>query len=43
MPDGTMQKVLDVSKINNIGWKHKISLKDGIIKVINEVKYNNWE
>jgi GDP-L-fucose synthase len=29
-PDGTFRKLLDVSKINRLGWKEKISLKDGI-------------
>jgi GDP-L-fucose synthase len=29
-PDGTPQKLLDVSKINGIGWLAKTSLKDGI-------------
>lgn len=29
-PDGTPQKLLDVSKLNRIGWKHKVSLKEGI-------------
>ena len=29
-PDGTPQKLLDVSKINELGWKSKSSLKDGI-------------
>ena len=29
-PDGTPQKLLDVSKINNVGWKEKTSLKEGI-------------
>ncbi|MDH5560455.1 MAG: GDP-L-fucose synthase [Deltaproteobacteria bacterium] len=29
-PDGTPQKLLDVSKINLLGWKAKIGLKEGI-------------
>ena len=29
-PDGTPQKLLDVTKLYNIGWKHKINLKEGI-------------
>lgn len=29
-PDGNPQKLLDSSKINDLGWKSKISLKEGI-------------
>jgi len=29
-PDGTPQKLLDVTKINNLGWQAKTSLNDGI-------------
>lgn len=29
-PDGTMRKILDSSKINNMGWHPKISLQEGI-------------
>jgi len=31
-PDGTPRKLLDVSKLNALGWKHKISLAEGIKK-----------
>ena len=30
MPDGTFKKMLDVSKINKMGWSHSISLKCGL-------------
>ncbi len=29
-PDGTMRKLTDVSKLNALGWKHSIELKEGI-------------
>jgi len=29
-PDGTPQKLLDVSKIRALGWRHRIDLRDGI-------------
>lgn len=31
-PDGTPQKLLDVSRIHNLGWKHKTKLDEGIEK-----------
>jgi GDP-L-fucose synthase len=30
MPDGTPRKLLDVSKVHGLGWKHKIGLEQGI-------------
>lgn len=32
-PDGTMKKLTDVSKLNDLGWKHKIELDEGIKKI----------
>ena len=42
MPDGVKQKKLDITKLKKLGWKQKISLKDGIQIVINEIskKFN---
>jgi GDP-L-fucose synthase len=37
-PDGTSRKLMDTTKINNLGWKASIKLKEGIIKTIQEVK-----
>lgn len=31
-PDGTPRKLLDVSKLNQAGWKHQIELEEGIRK-----------
>ncbi|MBP2626000.1 MAG: GDP-L-fucose synthase [Firmicutes bacterium] len=30
MPDGTMRKMLDISKVTLLGWKARISLEEGI-------------
>jgi len=32
-PNGTPQKLLDVSRLTKLGWQPKISLKDGIREV----------
>lgn len=34
-PDGTLQKLLDCSKIKNLGWSPEIKLHEGIEKTIN--------
>jgi GDP-L-fucose synthase len=31
-PDGTPRKLMDVTKLNNLGWKHQIELREGIQK-----------
>lgn len=37
-PDGTPRKLMDVSKLHSLGWKHKINLEEGIRRVYAEVK-----
>lgn len=35
-PDGTMRKLLDVSRIKSLGWKPEISLDEGLdLTIIN--------
>lgn len=29
-PDGTMRKLLDVSRIHQMGWKHRVTLRSGL-------------
>jgi GDP-L-fucose synthase len=36
-PDGTPRKIVDSTKINSLGWKHKTNLKDGL-----EIVYNGY-
>lgn len=39
-PDGMHQKLLDVSKINKLGWKSKISLEEGINRTLSWYRTN---
>lgn len=39
-PDGTMRKLMDVGKINQMGWSYSIGLKEGIGMVLDEYKAN---
>ena len=41
-PDGTPRKLMDVSKLTNLGWKATISLEEGIKKIYEEIKDRNW-
>ena len=36
-PDGTPRKLLDMSKLHGMGWKHKIELEEGIRSVYKDV------
>jgi GDP-L-fucose synthase len=37
MPDGTPQKLLDISRLNQLGWKPSITLREGL-----EMTYNSY-
>ncbi len=32
-PDGTMRKLIDVSKLHSLGWAHKVEIEDGVAKL----------
>ena len=34
-PDGTPRKLMDISKMHDLGWKHQVNLEDGIAKTYN--------
>lgn len=40
-PDGTPRKLMDVSKLNNFGWRAKINLEQGIKMVYEEIMEKN--
>src|ERR1044072_5023472 len=37
-PDGTPRKILDVRRLHSLGWRHKISLKEGLRQVYEDYK-----
>jgi len=37
-PDGTPRKLMDVSRLQQLGWKYRIELEDGIRQIYKEVK-----
>ena len=32
-PDGTMRKLIDVSKLHSLGWTHSVEIEDGVVKL----------
>lgn len=32
-PDGTMKKLTDVSKLNALGWKHRVEIEEGVARI----------
>ena len=42
MPDGTPRKLMDVSRLHNLGWRHKIDLNEGITAVYQSVRHEEW-
>ena len=41
-PDGTPRKLMDVTKLDALGWKAKINLEEGVNMVYEELKNQNW-
>lgn len=41
-PDGTPRKLMDVSKINQLGWTSRITLEQGIKMVYEDIKDTIW-
>lgn len=41
-PDGTPRKLMDLSRLHSLGWKHKIALRDGVSSVYNEYASMNF-
>lgn len=41
-PDGTPRKLLDVSRLTNLGWQAKIDLKKGISDVYSNIAHLDW-
>lgn len=41
-PDGTPRKLMNVNKLHEMGWRHKIELEQGIRMVYDEIKDVIW-
>ena len=42
-PDGTPRKLMDVNKLNQLGWSASIGLHDGITRVFELIKDMQWD
>ncbi|MCC7288967.1 GDP-L-fucose synthase [bacterium] len=40
-PDGTFRRYMDVEKVHELGWHHKIELEDGLRKTIEWYQHNS--
>ena len=39
-PDGTMRKLIDVTKLHTLGWTHKVEIEDGVERLFNWYRTN---
>ena len=40
-PDGTPRKLMDVSRLHRLGWQHKTSLQEGLVKTYEDFSTNH--
>jgi GDP-L-fucose synthase len=40
-PDGTMSKLMDSSRLNNLGWNAKVGLKEGLVMAYKDFRENS--
>ena len=41
-PDGTPRKLMDSTRLNNLGWHAKVNLEDGLVFAYNDFLKNNY-
>ena len=39
-PDGTMRKLIDVSKLHSLGWTHQVEIEDGVRRLFEWYKHS---
>lgn len=39
-PDGTMRKLVDVSKLHSLGWHHKVEIEDGVQRLFDWYRHS---